>query len=219
MENIIDIDTRLLLWINSQHTPFWDTVMWYISKSWVWIPLYVFLVWYLITTYLQNNASSQTKPEHSSAVRWVVPLSMVVIAAASAGLSDYITSGILKPLIARPRPTHTQGVAEYLLTVNGYTGGHYGFPSSHAADCWSIAAACMLFQHHAVANRLKLPLPRWITPVVLTVYALLNCYSRMYLGVHYPLDILCGTLIGCLIACLLYMVFFRGFISCAKLLR
>ena len=103
------------------------------------------------------------------------------------GLSDWICSGVLKPLVCRLRPTHEPSIDPIRL-VHGYVGGLYGFCSSHAANTMSVAFLSGLLLRN-----------KYITPF-LVLYVVLNCYSRMYLGVHYPSDIIAGLLVGALMA-------------------
>ena len=137
--------------------------------------------------------------------------------AASAGLSDFVTSGILKKWICRPRPTHSD-LAPLLHLVNGYTGGQYGFPSSHAANTVAVATSFLMIFYFLKrqAQPLRAGDFRQVAAVrfaeralqiLVLLYVLLNCYSRMYLGVHDPLDILTGALIGLLFGYLLARLF------------
>ena len=215
LEALIDIDTQLLLWINGHHTPWSDSLMWYASQAWVWVPMYLLLVAYLIwllrprrfTAGVQSPTGNQ--PTCNVLLRWLPAVSAVLVVAAAAGLSDFVTSGIMKGLIARPRPTHTPAIADMLHIVNDYRGGHYGFPSSHAANCWALAISSILIIHRPNHNA-------HLITAFLILYALLNCYSRMYLGVHFPLDIVCGALTGCLIGWLMFLVWQRAITAWTK---
>ena len=211
MRELLHWDSELLLWINSHHTPFWDQVMWYASQSWTWIPLYllmVFAIWKLTATLRPNSPEKTSNNLHIYTFtnlphEVIVPLAgkeiilLVFIAvaciSAAAGLSDYVTSGILKKLICRPRPTHSE-LAGYLHLVNGYTGGKYGFPSSHAANTFAVATCFLMIIRNLTAVRLLYG----TMTILMVLYVAVNCYSRMYLGVHYPLDILTGGAIGLL---------------------
>ena len=126
---------------------------------------------------------------------------MIVVIALAVGMADFIASGILKPLVARPRPTRVPDLEGVIHLVNGYRSGKYGFVSSHAANTMACA---MLF---------ALVWKRWRCAALLMLWVGLNSYSRMYLGVHYPTDILCGWLIGAVAAWLVY-----GVIQCLVVL-
>ena len=102
---------------------------------------------------------------------------------------------ILKPWVARLRPTHNPEIADLIHTVNGYRGGRYGFVSSHAAN----AATFVTFTALVFRNRFY--------TILLTLWAFLTAYSRVYLGVHYVGDVLCGALVGVLVGVGVYAVF------------
>jgi undecaprenyl-diphosphatase len=183
LERLIHIDTEILLAINGWHSPWADTLMWIISAKTTWIPLYLLLIGLLVWRY--------RKPAMTS-VKWLqrVPVCvvMIVVIGLAVGAADFIASGILKDLVARPRPTRVPELEGVLHLVNGYRSGRYGFVSSHAANTMACA---LLF---SLIWRKK------ITTVGLMLWVAANCYSRMYLGVHYPTDILGGLIVGSLVA-------------------
>lgn len=183
LEQLLHIDTEVLLAINGWHAPWADTLMWIISAKATWIPLYVLLIGLLIWRYRQPVPT---------AVKWLqrVPacVVMIVVIALAVGAADFIASGILKDWVARPRPSRVPELEGVLHFVNGYKSGRYGFVSSHAAN---TMACGLLF---SLIWRKK------ITTCGLMLWVAANCYSRMYLGVHYPLDILGGLTVGALVA-------------------
>lgn len=172
----MNIDTYILLWINSHHAEWLDQIMWWVSKSITWIPLYLLLVGLIIYRYRS----------------WKEVMVILLAFALAVGLSDFICSGILKPIVERLRPTHELSLAPFLHIVNGYKGGMYGFCSSHAAN----TLACALLFAFVYKNK--------ITTSILIVWVAINSYSRVYLGVHYPTDIMAGWIIGCVTAFLAY---------------
>ena len=183
LEKLIHIDTEILLAINGWHAPWADTLMWIISAKATWIPLYVLLIGLLIWRYRQPVPT---------AVKWLqrVPacVVMIVVIALAVGAADFIASGILKEWVARPRPTRVPELEGVLHLVNGYKSGRYGFVSSHAANTMACALLFSLIWRNKIAT---CGLMLWVAA---------NCYSRMYLGVHYPLDILGGLTVGALVA-------------------
>ena len=192
LEQLLHIDTEILLAINGWHAPWADTLMWIISAKATWIPLYLLLIGLLVWRY--------RKPVMTS-VKWLqkVPACVVMIAmiGLAVGAADFIASGILKELVARPRPTRVPELEGVLHLVNGYRSGRYGFVSSHAAN----TMVCALLFSMIWRNK--------ITTIGLMLWVAANCYSRMYLGVHYPLDILGGLMVGCLVAMTAYVLLWK----------
>ena len=192
LERLVHIDTEVLLAINGWHAPWADTLMWIISAKTTWIPLYLLLVGLLVWRY--------RKPAMTS-VKWLqkVPVCvvMIVMIALAVGAADFIASGILKDLVARPRPTRVPELEGVLHLVNGYRSGQYGFVSSHAANTMACGLLFSLIWRNKIAT------------VGMMLWVAMNCYSRMYLGVHYPLDILGGLIVGALMAVVAYQVLLK----------
>lgn len=172
----IELDKSWLLAINGAHCEWLDVIMWYISQAWVWIPLYAVLIGLLMWKF-----------------GWKRALVYTVALVAAVGLSDWVASGLIKHWVCRPRPTHEPSLEGLVHIVNGYVGGKYGFVSSHAANTMSLAVLFGLIWN-------KISRQGWW----LMVYVAVNCYSRMYLGVHYPGDILGGLVVGTIIALVVY---------------
>ncbi len=188
-EQLLHIDTQILLAINGWHAPWADTLMWIISAKATWIPLYLLLIGLLVWRYRQPAPTP---------IKWLqkVPACVVMIVAIvmAVGLADFIASGILKDLVARPRPTRVPELEGVLHLVNGYKSGQYGFVSSHAANTMACALLFSLIWRNKIAT---CGLMLWVAA---------NCYSRMYLGVHYPTDIMGGLIVGALVAVAMYQV-------------
>lgn len=178
---MLNADSSILLWINGHYSDWLDLFFWYVSKAATWIPLYVVLVGLIAYKY-QN---------------WRTVLIILIGFGAAVGLSDYLCSSILKPLVCRLRPTHEPALEGMVHLVRGYTGGLYGFCSSHAANTMAVGLLFSLLYRKKTATA---GLMTWVA---------LNCYSRMYLGVHYPTDIICGLLIGSLWAVLVWLALSR----------
>jgi len=172
MENLFHIDTDIFLFFNRLHSECADVFFYYISQTWFWFPLYLFIIFLIIKKWKKQS--------------WKV----LLIAFLMVFCTDQ-TCNLLKNSIKRPRPSHTEQLqSEIHLVVkpNGetYYGGQYGFPSAHAANSAAIALFLILLYEGR---------KRWWAAVALT-WVLLLSYSRLYLGVHYPLDLCCGWLLG-----------------------
>lgn len=178
MESLIELDRSLLLALNGSDSAFLDNFMWMVSMTWPWIPLAVAFLMLVV---------------HNSSRRQA--LMLIGFFLLSILLADQVSSSIVKPLVARPRPTHDPVIAEMVDVVNGYRGGLYGFFSSHAANTFAIASFVTL----TVRNR--------FLSISLYVWALLSSYSRIYLGVHFPGDILCGMLFGSFVGWACYAMY------------
>lgn len=170
LQYILDIDRSLLLWINSLHTALGDVFMPIYTDKLLWMPLYLFLVYYLFKSYGKR-------------AWWILLVFLLCV-----GCADFVSSSILKPWVARPRPSQLNELEGVLHIVNGYRSGRYGFVSSHAANTMVVATLFTLLTRERLNS------------TVLYIWCGLNCYSRIYLGVHYPGDILGGILLGGLIA-------------------
>ena len=190
MDYLIHIDQQWLLAINGWHSEWADMLMWYISKSTTWLPLYALLVGLIVYRFgILSPSLCREGRRGSSLLRVLIILAGFAVAV---GVSDFVSSGIIKPWVCRLRPTHEPALAGMLHLVNGYTGGLYGFVSSHAANTMACALLFALLYRNKYAT------------VGLMLWVALNCYSRMYLGVHYPADIIGGLAIGAMMATLTY---------------
>lgn len=189
IDTLNEWDQQLMLLLNGDGGPFWDQ-LWYIySGKFTWIPLYALLLW-LMVDYCRKQSKQMEFWKHLAVCVFCTVLLIV--------LSDQLASGLIKPLVCRPRPSHEPGLMEMLHYVNDYHGGAYGFVSSHASNSLAIALwmGWLLWNNNKMTFR-----------ILLIVWALLNCYSRIYLGVHYPGDILGGLLIGWLSFLIIKMLY------------
>ena len=168
LDYLNDIDTDALLAINGLHDTFQDAVWWMVSAKWASLLIVLALVWILL---------------HENRRHALLVLAMLVLAIL---LADQVSSGLIKHLVERLRPTHDPSLGDAVHVINGYRGGMYGFVSSHAANSFAAAMLLTLVMRH-----------RMVTFSLFT-WALLQCYSRVYLGVHYPGDILGGIAVGIL---------------------
>lgn len=178
LQQLIEVDKNLLLALNGSDSLFWDGFMWTVTKTATWIPALLTLLYVIF----KNNRLNQS-------------LVLFAMLALTVLLSDQISSGICKPYFARFRPTQDPELMYLVQTVHGYRGGLYGFISSHAANTFTVA----LFISLLIRN--------WGVTVMMFIWAFTPSYSRIYLGVHYPGDILFGALCGCLVALLVYWLY------------
>ena len=161
------LDKQLMLFLNYDGGLWTDTFWFNYSSKIAWIGVGAVILYLLI----RNKGG------------WREALTVVLITVLAIALADQISSSIIKPLVERPRPSRGE-IAEWISLVNGYRGGRYGFVSSHAAN--SIAVVTWL----SVLFKGKL------VRTLMFTWALGNCYSRIYLGVHYMGDIIGGILVG-----------------------
>lgn len=178
IQQFIGFDQELLLKLNGSDSLFWDGFMWIATNMLTWIPLAVVLLYVII----KNNIIKEAL--------MILGFMVLVIL-----LTDQISSGFCKPFFARFRPTQDPELMYQIDIVNGYRGGLYGFTSSHAANTFGIA----IF--------LTLVLKSWSLGTLLLIWASLNAYSRIYLGVHYPGDILFGILTGIGVGTLIFLLY------------
>ena len=167
MDDLLELDKRLLLWFNGFHTQALDPLMMLMTKTIFWLPLYLILVFLVFKRFKMEG--------------WFF-LAAVALAIL---LADQFTSGFMKPFFARLRPSQEPSLEGLLHLVDGYKGGRYGFASGHAAN--TFATAFLIW-------RLFKDMYRWVGLIFL--WALLMAYTRIYLGVHYPGDILVGAMVG-----------------------
>lgn len=180
IDTLNSLDTALTLWINGSDSLWLDGFAMAITATLTWIPAALVLIYVIIR-----------HGEMKEILLTILAIGLCVLVA------DQIASGIFKPLVARPRPANDPLLMLQVDVVNDYRGGRYGFFSSHAANTFAITTfVALLIRYRALT-------------VAMVSWALLNCWSRVYLGVHYVGDILCGTLCGILVGWLIYKGYCR----------
>lgn len=176
MEIITEFDTKFFLWLNGFHNEFMDSVMLVITNRRTWIPLYL-----LLLVYLYRNLKRK---------KLLVIFSIII----TVSLADFVTSGLMKPFFERLRPCYNAELTN-LVHVPGKCGGRFGFASSHAANTFSLLGS-LLFILGWKNNWTRFML----------VWAVIVSYSRIYVGVHYPADIVVGMLVGFLISLFIHQL-------------
>ena len=181
LQTLESFDKQLLLAVNGSDSLYLDRLVRTLTHGATWIPLYLSL-FYVV---LNNNNN----------VRKV--LSVVGTVALCYLLAGAVDDGIIKPTVARWRPTHDPEIGMLVDVVDGYRGGKYGFFSAHACNTFSVAILFFWF----VRSRLL--------TVTLIIWSFINCWTRLYLGVHFPGDILVGLIWGAISATIVYYLYYR----------
>lgn len=178
---LISFDKELLLAVNGSASLFLDGLVKTLTTAATWIPLYLAL-FYLV---LKNNDSTKKI------------LLIVACAALCVLIAGSLDDLLVKPLVARWRPSRDPEIGILVDTVNDYRGGRYGFFSAHASNTFSIAVFFSLL----IRSRLL--------TFFLIGWSFVNCWTRLYLGVHFPGDILVGLLWGGFVGMSVYFLYVR----------
>lgn len=171
LDAINHIDTQLFLFLNGIHSPFFDPIFQFITERYSWIPLYMVLAVLVFVKFKWRGFI-------------LAPFIALVII-----LADQVSVNLFKEVFLRLRPCHNPEIKDLVHTVDG-CGGQYGFVSSHASNTFALAVFLgLIFKKHF----------SYLMHIML-VWAAIVSYSRIYVGVHYPADILCGAILGVVLA-------------------
>ena len=179
-EYLEEIDRALLLAINGFHHPIADFFMWHASRKWHWLPVYLILLYFAVKKYKFQL--------------WKIALGVAVLIA----LTDQISVKLFKEVIERYRPCHNLELKEVIHLLRNKCGGKYGFISSHASNYFGICSFLgMMLNKKGSLKAFYLML----------FWAAFISYSRIYMGVHYPSDILAGAALGLILGLSMYRMF------------
>ncbi|MBO5699124.1 MAG: phosphatase PAP2 family protein [Bacteroidaceae bacterium] len=177
LDFLLNLDTQLTLFFNGSDIAVVDQLAIIATKTITWIPLA------LVLLYVIGRSN-----------HWKNVCIVVIAIALAITMADQVASGLFKPLVARLRPSHEPSLQGIIDIVNNYRGGRYGFFSSHAANTCAVATLLsLLFKYK---------------PLTVTLYSwtLLNCWTRVYLGVHYVGDLLVGLIWGFCVGIIVYAI-------------
>lgn len=185
---LLDFDVALLGLLNGSSSSFLDALMLILTSGYTWIALYVALFYLVI-----NNSETMAQ------IMLIVGCAVLCVVL-SGGVSDYI----VKPLVGRLRPVNDPMLADAIVSVGGMGAKDFSFFSSHAANTVSLTVFFSL-----LVRNMKLF-------VTLTVWSLTNCYTRLYLGMHFPSDVLTGMAWGAAVGFFVYCLHVRLFAHVSK---
>jgi undecaprenyl-diphosphatase len=180
-EWLLATDEKLFLLLNGMHNHFFDYIMYWASHRWIWIPFYAWILYRIYKLFGKKT------------------ITIVILTALLITASDQLSTNAIKNVVKRPRPCHEVELQGKVHLVNNYCGGPFGFVSSHATNCFAMLSFLFLL----VRSKDKLLL------LLLAAWAILVSYSRIYLGAHYPGDILGGTVLGIILGTIFGITYFK----------
>lgn len=175
---IIDADWRALSFFNGSDSLFLDGFIATLTTGWTWLPLYVGWLYLVV----KNNEVPKV-------------VAIIVSALCCLLLTEGVAEGIVKPMVARPRPLNDLQMGHLVDVVQGVTANDYSFFSAHAANTMGLALFFCLLVRNTLFS------------VAMCIWTLMNGYTRLYLGMHFPFDVLSGFIWGAFSALLVYSVY------------
>ena len=184
MQTLFEIDREILAFFNGSGSLFVDNLAVVLTSGLTWIPLYVSLLYIVI----RNN-------ETMKQIMLVIGCVLLCVV-----MSDGVADFIVKPLVGRFRPSNEPLIKYAVEVVDGVRGTQYGFFSAHASNTFCIA---MFF---------SLLVRKKSFVAVMVLWSLVNCWTRMYLGLHYPSDIAAGLLWGGVVGAVVYFIYLKSYL-------
>lgn len=170
LEQVLALDKKIWYYVNVLgQNPFLDAITPFLRNQYFWAPLYIFLVVFMPMKFGKRG--------------WIWCLFFL----ATFAISDYTSASLIKPMVQRLRPCNDPALKSVVHNIVG-CGSGYSFPSSHAANHFAMA----LFMSVSLYRRY-----RWVMPATV-IWAFSVSYSQVYVGVHFPLDVTCGGILGIL---------------------
>ena len=180
LEQLVNFDTELFVYLNSLGSETWDGFWMFYTTKFNWIPFYALLL-FLMFKKLDLKVFLYT----------------LIVIALMVAFTDQITNLFKKVLVMRLRPCYNTEINDIIRLVKSSCGGKYGYFSGHSSNSMAVA----IFMGMMLKSKFKL------MPVILIIWAVAMGYSRIYVGVHYPLDVLSGMLFGAFSGYLFYKIF------------
>ncbi len=177
LDQLLQYDTELFLYLNGLGTTTWDSFWLFYTAKFNWIPFYGLLAFLM---YKKSNTK-------------MFVLTLVVIALMIT-FTDQITNLFKNVLVKRLRPCHVDEIVQSMRLLKSWCGGQYGYFSGHSSNSMAVAVFSGLMLRYKYKYLIY----------ILIVWAFAMAYSRIYIGVHYPLDILSGMLFGAFTGVLFY---------------
>lgn len=179
-----DVDQSLFFKINAQwHNSFFDAVLPFVREPTVWVPFYFFLSIFVLINF------------KSDGWLWILFLMLTAM------ITDYTSSSIIKEWFPRLRPCRDPEIAHRVRFLVAYCPISSSFVSSHAVNHFAISTFIFVTFKNAISRK-------WI---LVYIWAFAICYAQVYVGVHFPLDVTAGAIIGTILGYITSSVFNRFF--------
>lgn len=175
---MLELDRDITLALNGSDNLFWDNLMITITNTWSWT---LVIITMLIIIFKNNDIREFC----------LILISMILMIV----VADRLCSGLIKPMVARWRPTQDPQIMYLVDIVDGYRGGRFGFFSGHSCNTFCMATFIALLFRDKIAS------------IVYYLWAATTTYTRIYLGVHYFGDVLVGMLVGCFLGVVFYVIY------------